>query len=171
MDVHSYSDALSWPLLASLGLSLCSLRRLYFLSIWPYVAMWLTGQFNVNFWAEALRASVPSAMASYPTLALGWGWLGKSPQPACSEHGVWTRSDPLVFCDCYCTGTQPTLTNIHHKVLDSSWGRDGAQGPVSISMAVSKARPVLTCWVVSEEQTNLASCTRTASMGGIGLSL
>lgn len=67
---------------------------------------------------------------------------------------------------CNCT-TRPTLSDISHKVLDPSWGREVcSRVPLTFhDLRLSKASLVLMWWMLSQGQIDLGSWMRTTSWG------
>lgn len=61
----------------------------------------------------------------------------------------------LMFGACYCSISQPTLTNITHKLLDSFQGEEMCSGGLLSSphLGLSGGIPVAMWGVVSEEDT------------------
>lgn len=162
VDVHKNSDPPSWH------------GGLYFVSIWPYMAVWpwliqcqLLGRST-----RSQYAFQPSLCPLPSQLTIFWlrGEYNMERAPSWLAVGMeygWKVIHSPIFCDCYYSITRPTLTNISHKVLDSSWAREVcSRGPLVFhDLRLSKASPVLMWGVVSEGQTDLSSWTRTASRG------
>lgn len=69
---------------------------------------------------------------------------------------------PPVSCNCI---TRPTLSDISHKVLDPSWGREVcSRVPLTFhDLRLSKASLVLMWWMLSQGQIDLGSWMRTTS--------